>query len=320
MQALSRRELLKTGGAGLAGAAMLAGGGAMAAQESPAPKAPEPKRDRWILALNASTIRSASLDDKISAAAKAGYDGIELWLNDLDAYEKSGKPLADLGKQIKDAGLSVPNIIGIFGAMPATDEDKAKAMDGFKQKMRQAAAVGGRHIAMVPGPDRPDLDILWAARRYAELVDAGKECGIAPALEFLSTMKSIHTLGQAAAIVMESGRSEGTIVADTFHMYNGGSQWSGVPFLSGSIYAVWHMNDLPAQSEAGKMKDADRIYPGDGVLPLKTLLKDLWQTGFRGPLSLELFSRAEWAKPPAEVAKVGIDKMRAVIAASGTGT
>ena len=48
------------------------------------------------------------------------------------------------------------------------------------------------------------------------------------------------------------------------------------------------------------------------------MLKDLWKVGFRGPLSLEMFSDAEWKKSAAEVAKRGIEKMRAVIAKSGT--
>ena len=37
--------------------------------------------------------------------------------------------------------------------------------------------------------------------------------------------------------------------------------------------------------------DADRVYPGDGVAPIKQILRDLRAIGFRGMLSLELFNR-----------------------------
>ena len=43
-----------------------------------------------------------------------------------------------------------------------------------------------------------------------------------------------------------------------------------------------------------QISDANRIYPGDGVAPLKNVLRDLHALGFRGLLSLELFNRDYW--------------------------
>jgi sugar phosphate isomerase/epimerase len=87
--------------------------------------------------------------------------------------------------------------------------------------------------------------------------------------------------------------------------------------IPGTLYGIFHINDLP-NKPATQVKDSDRLYPGDGILPLEQLLKDLWKVGFRGPLSLEMFSDAEWKKSAAEVAKRGIEKIRVVIAKSGT--
>ncbi|MCX5676220.1 MAG: sugar phosphate isomerase/epimerase [Planctomycetota bacterium] len=318
MPNLSRRELLMAGGTGLVAAA----GGAealAAARETAAAGPAAAKKERWRLCLNISTIRPAPLEEKIAATAKAGYDGIELWSDELAKYEQGGQSLDDLGKRLKDLGLEVPNIIGIWNSMPQDEAAKAKLVEDARRRLAICAKVGAKHIAAIPAPDRPDMDVLWAAARYAELVDLGKEFGVGVGLEFGSFLKGIHTLGQAAAIVAESGRPEGSIVADTFHVHNGRSAWTGAKFLGGCIYAVWHFSDAPKEPPPGQMKDSDRLYPGDGILPLGQLLKDLWANGFRGPLSLEMFSREEWKKPAEEVAKTGIEKMRAVIAASGTG-
>ena len=317
MPTLNRRNLLKAGGA--AAATLVTAAGTMAARGAPAAQPADAKKERWKLCMNASTIRPAPLEEKIAATAKAGYDGIELWVDEMMKYEKDGKSLDDLGKRIKDAGLEAPNIIGIWSAMPADPAAKAKLFEDAKRRLAACAKVGAKHIAAIPAPDRPDMDVRWAAARYAELVDLGKPFGVGVALEYGSYLKGIHTLGQSAAIIMEANRPEGSIVADTFHSFNGRSSWEGVRFLAGAAYAVWHVNDVPKECVAGQSKDADRIYPGDGVLPLAQLLKDLWANGFRGPLSLEIFNREEWKKPAAEVAKVGIEKMRAVIAKSGTG-
>ena len=82
----SRRELL-TGGA--AGAALLAAKTTSDAFGKP-PKTKD-KKDRWILGMNTSTIRPAPLEEKIKVTAAAGFDTLELWIGDIDKYEKSGK-------------------------------------------------------------------------------------------------------------------------------------------------------------------------------------------------------------------------------------
>jgi len=328
MTTLNRREWMKAGTAGLALAAGAAGAPAAARAAAPATGAdPDarpaakagPKAERWTFALNTSTIRPASLEEKVQAVAGAGYDGIELWADDLARHEQAGGSLADLAKRLRDLGLAVPNIIGLWNAMPPTDEEKAKGLDGLRQRMRLAAAVGAGCIAAVPGPDRPDIDVRWAAARYRELLDLGREIGVRVGLEFLGPMKGVHTLGQAAAIAMEADRPDACVVADTFHMYRGGSAWGGLKFVRGSLYAVWHVNDVPRQPAQFDLKDSDRVYPGEGILPLAQVLRDLWAGGFRGPLSLELFHREEWKKPPGEVAKRGLEAMRRMIAAAGVG-
>lgn len=319
MSNLSRRTLLGLGAAAVAGAAVSVADRRAAAAETTASAAgAASKKDRWLIAINTSTIRPATLEEKIDAAAKAGYDGIELWSDDLDKYEKAGGSLDDLGKRIKDAGLSVPNIIGIWNAFPLEEAAKAKLIEDAKRRLTHAAKVGAKHIAAVTSPDRPDFDVLWAAGRYAELMELGRTFGVLPALEYHSFLKTIHTMGQVAAMLMESGCRDGSLVADSFHLYNGRGNWAAAKFLTGAAYAVWHINDAPPAPPAGQLKDAERVYPGDGCLPLVPLLKDLWAGGFRGPLSLEMFNREEWKKPAAEVAKIGIDKIRKVIAASGT--
>jgi sugar phosphate isomerase/epimerase len=57
-----------------------------------------------------------------------------------------------------------------------------------------------------------------------------------------------------------------------------------------------------------------RVYPGDGVAPLDEILRSLRAIGFRGFLSLELFNESYWRQPAGTVARVGLAKMRAVVA------
>jgi sugar phosphate isomerase/epimerase len=76
------------------------------------------------------------------------------------------------------------------------------------------------------------------------------------------------------------------------------------------------MNDYPARPPRAEISDAHRFYPGDGVAPLKLLLRNLHDIGFRGFLSLELFNRGYWAQDPLIVARTGLEKMKAVVRSS----
>ena len=51
----------------------------------------------------------------IEVTSKAGYSGIEPWINQIDAYVNAGGTLTDLRKRIADAGLVVESPLFIHG-------------------------------------------------------------------------------------------------------------------------------------------------------------------------------------------------------------
>jgi 2-keto-myo-inositol isomerase len=71
-----------------------------------------------------------------------------------------------------------------------------------------------------------------------------------------------------------------------------------------------HINDYPAVPDRSTISDKDRVYPGDGVAPLASILKSLVRGGFRGVLSLELFNQDYWQFPAEQVARTGIEKIK----------
>jgi len=271
---------------------------------------------QWPLTINSSTIRPTPLLDKIRVADEAGFDGIELWVNELEEYEKGGGDLKELAAQIRERGLFVPNIIGLWDCMPMDDADWQKSLEATRNRMRMSAAVGSSHVAAIPAPDRPDIDLKIGAQRYRELLKIGREeYNIIVACEFVGFMKGVHRLGQGVAIALDADDPDACLVADTFHLYRGGSGYEGLRQLRGRFIAVFHWNDLPPEPAREELGDAHRIYPGDGILPLKKVLGYLREIDYHGPLSLELFNREHWEKDPLEVAKTGLEKMRALITA-----
>src|SRR5947209_19873120 len=112
---LSRRQLL----GGLSATALT--GLAATGQEA------KPAADPFTYCLNTATIRGQGLSivDEVDLAAKAGYQAIEPWINELERHVEKGGRLRDLGRRITDAGLRVPSAIG-FAEWIVDDEGQRR--------------------------------------------------------------------------------------------------------------------------------------------------------------------------------------------------
>src|SRR5262249_57129494 len=93
--------------------------------------ADKPADDPFRLCLNTSTIsgQKLTLVEEIEIASRAGFHAIEPWIRELDEYVKKGGNLKDLGKRIKDAGLTVESTIGFFEWIVDDDERRKKALE-----------------------------------------------------------------------------------------------------------------------------------------------------------------------------------------------
>jgi sugar phosphate isomerase/epimerase len=268
--------------------------------------------------------KSRPLTDLIDIAQKAGYEAIEPWVSEVDAYLKSGGTLKELKKRFADAGLKVADLIGFAEWIVEDADRRKKGLETAKRDMGWAADLGCPRVAAPPvgatgGTSKRDdpkftqpvIDLLAAADRYRALLDLGQAVGVTPVVEVWGFSKTLRRLGEALLVAAECGDSKGCVLPDVYHLYKGGSDFAGLPLLSGSAIGIFHVNDYP-KIERDKIVDADRVYPGDGIAPLKDVFAALRRTGYSGFLSLELFNREYWKQDPHAVAKTGLAKMKAV--------
>lgn len=265
----------------------------------------------FLYSLNASTIRPTPILEKIRVAGRAGYAAIELWHDDVDAYVTSGGTLGDLRKALDDHGLAVPTTIYLKGWFETTGPEHVRELDECKRRMEQSAALGAVHVIAGPPAGRADHD--QGARHYRELLELGRQFGVKPAMEYLGFVDDVNTIEAAAEIVEKSNHPDATIVHDPFHIFRGGGSFDSLLKLPGNRIAVCHFNDAPAQPPRLKQHDKDRVMPGDGHLDLRRMVRLLKQTGYNRWLSLELFREDLWTGDPLEVARQGLEKMRAVV-------
>jgi len=265
----------------------------------------------FIYCLNSSTIRPTPILDKIRIAGETGYSAIELWHDDIDTHLAGGGKLTDITKALSDHGLSVPTSIYLKGWFDTTGPDHARALEEAKRRMHQAVEVGAIHIISGPPGGMADHDL--GARNYRELLELGLAIGVKPAMEYLGFVDDINTIEAAAEIVEKAGHPQGTVIHDPFHIFRGGGSFESLPKVPAEKIAICHFNDAPAQPPRIQQHDKDRVYPGDGHLDLRKMVRLLKQLGYNRWLSLELFRPDLWAQNPAEVARTGLAKMRAVV-------
>ncbi len=270
--------------------------------------------------LNTSTIREAKLplDKIVTLAAKAGYDAIEPWLFEIERFVQEGGSLADLRKRLDDAGLTVEDAIAFPAWVVDDDARRAEALEQARKAMDLVRQLGCPRLAAPPvgATDGPPIELLRAAERYRALLDLGDKMDVTPMVEVWGFSKNLRLLGETALVALESRHPRASVLADVYHLYKGGSDFAGVKLLSAAAMPIFHVNDYPARSRED-LRDAHRVYPGDGVAPIPQLLRDLKGLGFQGVLSLELFNPDYWKQDPALVAKTGLEKMKAVVNAAG---
>ncbi len=269
----------------------------------------------WLYCLNTSTIEPSPLLEKIRAAAKAGYHGIELWFADIRNFQNQGGSLDDIVKMLQDWGLQVPSMIALHGWMDAYGDAYVRALDECKRLLELAAQLGCKKVVASPSMrmETTPLDIEDAAQRFKELLKIGHEVGVLPMMEFLGFSPKVSRVDQAWEIVKRSEDPQATVVLDPFHLWRGGSSLEDVPDLTGDRIGILHFNDVPAGVPREMAGDEVRVMPGDGCLPLRELVAEVQRRGYQGFVSLELFNRAYWQQDPYEVAKIGLEKMQAVL-------
>ncbi len=312
---MNRKKFFALGAASLAGASLPIKAGESSTQ-------PEFKRwqngqSPWPICLDTVTIRPASLEEKVSIAAEAGYDAIEPWDRELAEYENEGGNLEKLGEKIKDLGLFVPSVIGMWNSIPPDDDDFAASLPDTRNRMRMAKAIGSEYIQTIPNTVGNGYNIKQVAKRYRQIIEIGKsEFGLKPSLVFVKFFP-LKTMGQAMQVALDADHPEASIIPDTFHMYISEGGFNGLKQMRGNAISIFQFADAPATPKPDELTDRQRVFPGDGILPLPEILKDLYETGFKGCISLELYNPEYHQRDFLEVAKEGLEKTMSVIKKAG---
>lgn len=307
---ISRRTMLRHTGLALVGSALT---NMIACKSAPGEKRARPFR----ISMNVSTLSAyhLSVPEQIEACAEAGFDGIELWGRDVEAFVTGGGSYEALRRILESSGLVLENMISFAPWFADDPEQRQEGLRMIRDEMERVARLGGRYIAApaqgVTTFDRARLPEY--AARYRALLEIGAEMQVTPLLELWGA-GVLNQVADTMAVALGAGHPDASVLLDFYHLYRGGNRWESLKLVNGAMLPVFHINDYPATPPRTELKDADRVFPGDGICPFRELLPLLYDTGFRGALSVELFNKSYWEKMDARtVLKTSYEKTAAVI-------
>ncbi len=269
-----------------------------------------------LLGYNGATTMTSDLETDIRIAGEAGFDVLEITAAKLDRFLQA-RTLADARALIEAAHLKAHAINSIEQINTRDADERMQVMKRTRQIAEWCSALDCPWIIAVPGPTAPGAtwqeiraDTTAALRAMNEI---SAPLGARLAFEFLGfPWCSVRTAAQAWEIVHGLNLPGGGMVVDTCHFYAGGSTLDSIRAIDPQKLAVLHINDVESMPKE-KIEDANRLFPGDGVIPLAEITRAVRSTGFDGVTSVEIFRPEYWAREPGAVAEEAMRKTRRVL-------
>ncbi len=265
------------------------------------------------LYLNGATIMTTPTPLQLELARDAGFSGIEA---------RAERLLADRAETAAISRVVRPGeVVSLNGVRIGLTTDGGLERETLRADLRErlevCRAIGAVYLLVVPprvaglGQDTA----LPAIRDGLELArDRAVAANVKVAFEFLGFHDCPIGSPEAAAATID-GVEGVDLVLDSCHWHASGA--GSIDAFPIERLAIVHLNDAPAKPPR-EIEDADRIFPGEGVIRLEQLLAALRARGYAGPWSLETFNPIYWTEDPAWVARRGRAALEGLVGVSSS--
>ena len=248
---------------------------------------------------------SGLFTEKLDAIAAAGFDGVEIFDNDLIACPSSPREIA---KRCAALGLTVD----LFQPMRNVEGVPPERFDAVLHRARRrfevAVELGAETVLACSntGSDAvadPDL----TAEQLHRVGTLAAEHGVTVAFEALAWGRHIDRVGQSWQAVVAADHPNVTLAVDTFHMLARGDGPDALGGVAGERIGFLQVADAPLlDMNVLEWSRHFRCFPGQGTLDVAGVVLAVLKAGYDGPLSLEVFSDLVREEPPAATARDGM--------------
>ncbi|MGF7210153.1 4-hydroxyphenylpyruvate dioxygenase [Skermanella aerolata] len=261
---------------------------------------------------------SGTLPEKLEAAAAVGFDGVEIFENDLLTYD--GSP-ADIRRIAEGLGLAI-TIFQPFRDFEAMPENiRVRNLDRAERKFDIMQALG-TDLVLVCSNVQPSAidDDVRAAADLAEMAERASRRGLRVGYEALAWGRHVNTWKHAWDIVQKADHPALGLIVDSFHTLSINDDPAGIADVPGDRIFFVQLADAPLMKmDVLSWSRHFRNFPGQGELPVDDFLRAVLASGYRGPLSLEIFNDDFRTAPARQTARDGLRSLILSEAKAGYG-
>ena len=235
---------------------------------------------------------SGSLTEKLTAASRAGFDGVEIFENDLLASPLTPE---DIRARCADLGLTIDLYQPMRDIEAVPDDEFARNLRRARHKFELMRRLGADTVLVCSSvsPLATDDDAL-AAGQLSQLADLAQDFGIRVAYEALAWGRHVSTYDHAWHIVETADHPALGTCLDSFHILSRGSDpkdLEGIADIPGEKIFFLQLADAPLLAmDVLQWSRHYRCFPGQGGFDVAGLVRSVLHTGYDGPLSLEVFN------------------------------
>jgi len=237
----------------------------------------------------ATVTMSGELGAKLRAIAEAGFDGVEIFENDLLASDSSPR---DVGRMVRDHGLEITLFQPFrdFEGMP--ELQRGRTFDRAERKFDVMQELGADLVLVCSNVSPVSLGGLdRAAADFHELGERAAKRGLRIGYEALAWGRHIHDHRDAWEIVRRADHPNVGLILDSFHTLARKIDVNSIRSIPKEKIFIVQLADAP-------LIDMDLLYwsrhfrnmPGEGDLDVTGFTRAVAATGYDGYLSLEIFN------------------------------
>jgi 4-hydroxyphenylpyruvate dioxygenase len=232
---------------------------------------------------------SGSLDEKLRAAAGAGFDAVEIFESDLLSFNGSPR---DVGQLCRDLGLEI-SAFQPFRDFEGMDEPQRAR--NFARAERKFDLMGelGTDLLLICSNVSPAAQggIDRAAADFRELGERAATRALRVGFEALAWGRHVNDYRDAWEIVRRADHPSIGIILDSFHALAPSFPVTPIRSIPADKIFLVQLADAPKLGlDVLSWSRHFRCFPGQGDLPVKAFMEAVIATGYTGPWSLEIFN------------------------------
>nr|WP_183322943.1 sugar phosphate isomerase/epimerase and 4-hydroxyphenylpyruvate domain-containing protein [Flexivirga oryzae] len=252
---------------------------------------------------------SGLLPEKLATIAAAGFDGVEIFDNDLIA-----SPLhpSEVAARCADLGLTVDLFQPVRDVEGVPPEGFRRVLHRLERKFEIAQQLGAPVVLACSNvsPDAVDGPALRAAQLH-RIGELAQEHGLVVAYEALAWGRHVNRVWQSWTAVQDADHLAVTLAVDTFHLLARGDDAAALDGIPGDRIGFLQVADAPMlDMNVLEWSRHFRCFPGQGTLDVAGVVAATLAAGYAGPVSLEVFSDVVRQAPPTVTAR---DAMRSLL-------